>query len=79
MTWSERCTLSATAYTLTQRDLVTGLEFLFGEFRTYQVPLRQIEEWTDLDFGDLRNFDPKDALEGLAGAVEITGPGDIQL
>ena len=72
-------TLSATAYTLTQRDLVTGLEFLFGEFRTYQVPLRQIEEWTDLDFGDLRNFDPKDALEGLAGAVEVTGPGDIQL
>jgi endonuclease G len=72
-------TLSATAYTLTQRDLVTGLEFLFGEFRTYQVPLRQIEEWTDLDFGELRDFDPKGALEGLEAAVEITGPRDIQL
>jgi endonuclease G len=72
-------TLSATAYTLTQRDLVTGLEFLFGEFRTYQVPLRQIEEWTDLDFGELRNFDPKGALEGAEAVVEITRPGDIQL
>lgn len=72
-------TLSATAYTLSQRDLVTGLEFLFGEFRTYQVPLRQIEEWTDLDFGSLRSFDPKEGLEGPAAAVEIKGSTDIQL
>lgn len=72
-------TLSATAYTLSQRDLITGLEFLFGEFRTYQVPLRQVEEWTDLDFGTLRNFDPKEALEAAAAAVEIKGPTDIQL
>src|SRR5438094_321709 len=38
-------TLSATAYTLSQRDLVTGLEFVFSEFRTYQIRLRQVEEW----------------------------------
>ena len=72
-------TLSATAYTLSQRDLVTGLEFVFSEFRTYQIRLRQVEEWTGLDFGELRNFDPKDALESAAGAVEIKGPQDIQL
>lgn len=72
-------TLSATAYTLSQRDLVTGLEFVFGEFRTYQIRLRQVEEWTGLDFGELRNFDPKDALESAGGAVEIKGPQDIQL
>ena len=72
-------TLSATAYTLSQRDLVTGLEFVFGEFRTYQVRLRQIEEWTALDFGSLREFDPKEALEGAPAAVEIKGPDDIQL
>jgi endonuclease G, mitochondrial len=72
-------TLSATAYTLSQRDLVTGLEFVFGEFRTYQIRLRQVEEWTGLDFGELRNFDPKDALESVGGAVEIKGPQDIQL
>jgi len=72
-------TLSATAYTLSQRDLVTGLEFVFSEFRTYQIRLRQVEEWTGLDFGELRNFDPKDALESAGGAVEIKGPQDIQL
>jgi endonuclease G len=72
-------TLSATAYTLSQRDLVTGLEFVFGEFRTYQIRLRQVEEWTGLDFGELRNFDPKDALESTGSAVEIRGPQDIQL
>jgi endonuclease G, mitochondrial len=72
-------TLSATAYILSQRDLVTGLEFVFGEFRTYQIPLRQVEEWTGLDFGELRNFDPKDVLEGTGSAVEIKGPQDIQL
>jgi DNA/RNA endonuclease G (NUC1) len=72
-------TLSATAYTLSQRDLVTGLEFVFGEFRTYQIRLRQVEEWTGLDFGELRNFDPRDALESAGGAVEIKGPQDIQL
>jgi endonuclease G len=72
-------TPSATAYTLSQRDLVTGLEFVFGEFRTYQIRLRQVEEWTGLDFGELRNFDPKDALEGVGAPVEIKGPQDIQL
>ena len=56
-------TLSATAYTLSQRDLVTGLEFVFSEFRTYQIRLRQVEEWTALDFGELRNFDPRRARE----------------
>jgi endonuclease G len=58
---------------------VTGLEFAFGEFRTYQIRLRQVEEWTGLDFGELRNFDPKDALEGVGAPVEIKGPQDIQL
>jgi DNA/RNA endonuclease G (NUC1) len=72
-------TLSATAYTLSQRDLVTGLEFVFGEFRTYQIRLRQVEEWTGLDFGELRNFDPKDALESAGAPVEIKRPQDIQL
>ena len=71
--------LSATAYTLSQRDLVTGLEFVFGEFRTYQIRVREVEEWTGLDFGELRNFDPKDLLESAGGPVEIKGPEDIQL
>ncbi|HYT65088.1 MAG TPA: DNA/RNA non-specific endonuclease [Vicinamibacterales bacterium] len=71
--------LSATAYKLSQVDLVTGLEFAFGEFRTYQVPLKDVEEWTGLDFGELRNFDPKGLLEGAERYVPIAGPADIQL
>ncbi len=30
------------------------LEFAFGPFRTYQMPLRQIENLTGLDFGELK-------------------------
>jgi endonuclease G len=74
--------LSATAYVLSQADLVTGLEFVFGEFRTYQVPLTDIERWTHLDFGTLPDFDPKkdhDALEANVRFVPIEGPADIQL
>ena len=74
--------LSATAYVLSQADLVTGLEFVFGEFRTYQVPLTDIESWTHLDFGTLRDFDPKkdhDALEANVRFVPIEGAADIQL
>jgi endonuclease G len=33
------------------------LEFLYGEFKTYQVPISQIEEKTKLSF-NLPSFDP---------------------
>ena len=70
--------LSATAYKLSQVDLLTGLEFVFGKFRTYQVRLRDIEEWTNLDFGELRDFDPKEFQESAA-PVPIEESQDIQL
>jgi endonuclease G len=50
--------LSATAYLLSQLDFMDDLEFAFGPYRTYQVPVQQIESLTGLDFGDLRGFDP---------------------
>jgi len=74
--------LSATAYMLSQADLVTGLEFVFGEFRTYQVPLTDLERLTHLDFGTLRDFDPKkdhDVLEASVRFVPIESASDIQL
>lgn len=74
--------LSATAYVLSQSDMVTGLEFAFGEFRTYQVPLADVEKWTSLDFGKLRDFDPKkghDSLESTARFVPIESAADLQL
>jgi len=74
--------LSVTAYVLSQADMITGLEFVFGEFRTYQVPLTDVESWTHLDFGTLRDFDPKkdhDALEADVRFVPIESAADIQL
>jgi endonuclease G len=54
--------LSATAYLLSQRELISGLRtrepFSYGAYRTYQVPLRKIEELTGLSFGRLTDADP---------------------
>ena len=50
--------LSVTGCMLSQRDFMDDLEFAFGAFRTYQVPVATIEEQTGLDFGDLKDFDP---------------------
>jgi endonuclease G, mitochondrial len=56
--------LSATAYVVSQRDFMDDLEFAFGPFMTYQVPVATIEEQTRLDFGGLRDFDPLAQTEG---------------
>jgi endonuclease G len=54
--------LSATAYLLSQSDLIAGLRtrapFFYGAYRTYQVPVRKIEELTSLSFGALVDADP---------------------
>jgi DNA/RNA endonuclease G (NUC1) len=75
--------LSATAYLLSQEDMIEGLEFVYGEFRTYQVPVELIEKKTGLDFGSLRDVDPagkRTAFESLEGALtEIRGPEDLKL
>jgi endonuclease G len=55
-----------TAYLLSQADLIIDVEFVFGAFRTYQVPVRRIETLTGLDLAHLRGFDPLDADEGEA-------------
>lgn len=68
--------LSATAYLQTQEDLIGGnLEFVYGQFETYQVPVARIEELTGLDFGGLREADP------LAGgpAARIQRREDIRI
>jgi endonuclease G len=79
--------LSATGYVLSQRDMISGLEFVFGEFKTYQVPLRRIEELTGLDLGRLPELDPllrpRPEAGGLEAAVAsarlIGGPADLVL
>lgn len=72
--------LSATAYLQTQKNLIEDLEFAYGSYKTYQVPVARIEAITGLDFGELRNLDPlRDGLESAAGASIISGPEDIRL
>jgi endonuclease G, mitochondrial len=54
--------LSATAYLLSQGDLISGLRtrepFSYGAYRTFQVPVRKVEELTGLSFGRLADADP---------------------
>ncbi|WFE56376.1 DNA/RNA non-specific endonuclease [Micromonospora sp. WMMD712] len=75
--------LSATAYLLSQADLIAGLElvpaaFSYGAYRTYQVPVNRVEALTRLSFGALRDADPLARLEGT-GVREIDDPRQIVL
>ena len=70
-------TLSATGYVLSQADYLGDLEFVYGEFKTYQVPLTQIEQKTGLRFG-LSEHDPLDRVEAHPQR-EIRAPSDIAL
>ena len=71
--------LLATAYVLTQRHLLTDLEFVFGAFRTYQVPVAMVESLTGLDFGRLRDHDPLAGTEGPSVVRRIEERGDLVL
>jgi endonuclease G len=54
--------LSATAYILDQEEEIGDMvkpRFVFGEFRTYQTSISEIEQLTSLDFGYLKKYDPK--------------------
>jgi len=70
--------LSATAYLQTQKNLIDVLEFAYGEYETYQVPVSTVEQLTQLDFGKLRTHDPIAGIEALGTRV-IRGPKDIRL
>jgi endonuclease G len=77
-------TLSATAYLLSQKSLIEGIEeeFKFGAYRTYQVSVGKIEELTGLDFGSLKNFQPTEAKESFveegAALKELESYPDIK-
>lgn len=70
--------LHATGYMLSQTDLLTDIEFVFGQFRTYQVPIAEIEAQTKLNFGKLRNADPLKDQEAFA-IREIATLSDLVL
>ncbi|MGH9336525.1 MAG: DNA/RNA non-specific endonuclease, partial [Vicinamibacteria bacterium] len=70
--------LSATAYRLTQADLMNDLEFVYGAFETYQVPIKEIEALTGLRFGVLSERDPLGQIESQT-RIPIHSPGDLIL
>lgn len=64
---------SVTAYKVSQADLLAGgLEFVFGEFKTYQVSVAHVEKLSQLDFGELRNYDGYSTQESVVGADVVT-------
>lgn len=67
--------LSATAYLLSQSDLISGLRtrepFSYGAYRTYQVPVRKIEELTSLSFGSVADADPLARERGVPQPREL--------
>ena len=62
--------LSATAYLLSQSDLISGLRtrepFSYGAYLTYQVPVEKVEELTSLSFGPAAAADPLAHERGVA-------------
>ena len=71
--------ISSTAYLQTQKQLIEGLKFIFGEYKTYQVQITKIESLTGLDFGNLRNFDPLSKRKDIIPIKIINEEKDIIL
>ncbi|MEO8286269.1 MAG: DNA/RNA non-specific endonuclease [Chloroflexota bacterium] len=70
--------LSATAYMLSQKNLISDLrEFVFGQFKTYQLPIRQLETLTGLNFGKLHTYDPLDRQEAFP--IRLVSAGNDML
>lgn len=63
--------LSATGYVLSQGEFMDDLEFAFGPFRAFQVPIRKVESLTGLSFGVLREHDPLSDVEGVQPIVPL--------
>jgi endonuclease G len=70
--------LSATAYLQTQKNLISDLEFAYGKYKTFQLPVVTIEGLTGISFGDLRTYDPLANIESTVGRL-IERSGDIRL
>lgn len=67
---------SVTAYKVSQSDLLKeDLEFIFGQYKTYQVSVKHVEKLASVDFGKLKRYDGFSTQEGVTGGdrvVELT-------
>ncbi len=82
--------LSVTAYVLSHKDYLDDVsnrgligDTGFEEYKTYQIPLRRLQELTNLHLDDLLEYDPlngkKRGLLASNEAVEIGGEADLHL
>lgn len=55
--------LCVTGYTMSQKSFLQREEFIFGQYETYQTPIRSIEERAGLNFGPLAGVDPYNGEE----------------
>lgn len=74
--------LAAAAYVESQRDLLSDLEFAFGTYKTYRVPVSRIEELTGLDLGRLRGADTaaageEETVEEMSSAPKVREVIDV--
>jgi endonuclease G len=74
--------LSATAYLLSQEELIKGLEiepeaFRYDAYETYQVKVSRIEELMGLSFGSLRDRDPLAGQEATTAVRRINSLHDL--
>jgi len=77
--------LAAAGYILSQQDLV-AVEFRYGPFKVYQVPIREIERAAGIRVGQvLRDADGYDArireapIPSWSPGIEIRRPEDVRL
>ena len=74
--------LSATAYLLSQKNLIEGLRtrepFSYGAYKTYQVPVAKVEKLSSLSFG-LVHADPLATRGVEVETKELVRPEDIVL
>ena len=73
---------SATGYMIDQKRELGSLEAAFGAFKTYQRSIRQIEQLTDVDFGQLSLYDGFSNEERATGTrieAELSSPADIRV
>ena len=70
--------LCATGYTMSQEDFLRDEEFVFGQHKTSQTRIADIEQRAGLSFGPLAALDPFDGdEEGVA--APLTDPSQIQI
>ena len=72
--------MSATGYVLSQADLITDLEFAYGPFKTFQVPLKRISRLAGIDFPEeVAAADPMAGQESTVRFRELGAAADIML